>query len=195
MGPAVIAAIVTAEVLFWVFLLGGLSLRYIVRARRASSGLLIAVPLVDLALLVFVTIDIAGGADPSQPHALAALYLGFTVAFGHSVVRWADVRFRHRFAGGPAPTRPPKGSRAEARAVWIEWARTVLAAVIAAAGLLVMIMVDGGGTPSSIETAAQHPYWATMLLLCIVVVLWFLAGPAFAGRGSELQHASGNGRR
>jgi hypothetical protein len=34
-----------------------------------------------------------------------------------------------------------------------------------------------------------------MILLCIVVVVWFLAGPASAGRGSELQHASGSGRR
>lgn len=190
-----IVAIVVAEVLFWVFLLGGLALRYILRARRASTVVLAAVPLVDVALLVFVTIDIADGAAPSQPHALAALYLGFTVAFGHSVVRWADVRFRHRFAGGPAPTKPQQGSPAAVRALWIEWVRVLLAAVIAVVGLLAMIMADGGGLPSSIEAAAEMPYWATIMLLGVVVAVWFLAGPAFAGRGREPQRPSGDGRR
>lgn len=180
-----IAAIVTAEVLFWAFLLGGLALRYLVRARRASTVALAAVPFVDVALLVFVTIDVARGADPSHAHALAAIYLGFTIAFGHSLVRWTDTHFRHRFAGGPAPTRPAKGSRAEVRATWIEWARVILAAAIASAGLAAMLMVEAGPIPTSIEDAAQHPYWATMLLLGVIVAIWFLAGPAFAGRGSD----------
>ena len=35
-----IAAIVAAEVAFWVFLLGGLALRYLVRARRLSTVVL-----------------------------------------------------------------------------------------------------------------------------------------------------------
>ncbi|WP_424326067.1 hypothetical protein [Gordonia sp. (in: high G+C Gram-positive bacteria)] len=34
---------------------------------------------------------------------LARLYLGVTVVFGPRLIRWADARFAHRFAGGPAP--------------------------------------------------------------------------------------------
>ncbi|MET0303359.1 MAG: hypothetical protein ABW040_04855, partial [Microbacteriaceae bacterium] len=112
-------------------------------------------------------------------------YLGFTVAFGHSVVARTDAWFRHRFAGGPKPQKPRKGSRAEVRAIWGEWGRVVLAAVIAGAGLAVMIIVEGDPVPASIEVAAQHPYWSTLLLVALVTVIWFVAGPAFAGRGSD----------
>jgi hypothetical protein len=37
------------------------------------------------------------------PLASAPAYLGFSVVFGPSVIRWADARFAHRFAGGPPP--------------------------------------------------------------------------------------------
>ncbi|MFK0042164.1 hypothetical protein ACIQTW_20200 [Paenarthrobacter sp. NPDC090517] len=180
-----ILAIVAAEVLFWVFLLGGLALRYIVRAQRASTIALTAVPLVDAALLTFVMIDVASGAPPTQAHALAAIYLGFTIAFGHSMVAWADARFRHRFADGPKPKKPRKGSRAEVKALWLEWFRAMLASGIAVAMLGLMLAIEGSGIPQSIDAAAEHPYWATMVLLGTVVGIWFLAGPAFAGRGKD----------
>jgi hypothetical protein len=179
----VIAAIVAAEVAFWVILLGGLALRYLVRARRLSTIVLLGVPLVDVALLVLVAVDVASGAQPTQPHAFAALYLGITVAFGHSIIRRVDAWFRHRFAGGPKPEKPPKGSTAEVRAIWAEWLRVVLAAAIGAACLLAMVAIEGWRVPAGVDAAAEHPYWATLLLLPIVTVVWFLAGPAFAGRG------------
>ncbi|GAB3263290.1 hypothetical protein [Kineosporia babensis] len=178
-----IVAILTAEIGFWVFLLGGLLLRYLLRRNRLSTFVLACVPLVDLALLAFVTIDIARGAEPSRAHALAAVYLGFTVAFGHRTISWADAWFQHRFAGGPRPVKPPKGSRAAVRALWVEWARVVLTAVIAAVGLGLMILAEGHGVPQGFDEAAQHPYWSTLLQLGMIVLIWFLAGPAFAGRG------------
>jgi hypothetical protein len=180
----VIAAIIAAEVAFWVLLLGGLALRYLVRARRLSTLVLLAVPLVDLALLVLVAVDVLRGASPTQPHALAALYLGITVAFGHHIIQRTDAWFRHRFAGGPKPLKPPKGSTAEVRAIRREWFRVVLAATLGATCLLVMIALEGWHPPASVEDAARHPYWATLLLLPIVTAVWFLAGPAFAGRGN-----------
>lgn len=178
-----IAAIIGAEVAFWVFLLGGLALRYLARARRLSTIVLACVPLIDLALLVLVAVDVIRGAEPSRPHAIAAIYLGITVAFGHHIIQKTDAWFHHRFAGGRAPARAPKGSTAEVRELWREWLRVVLAAVIGGACLLVMIALDGWFLPADLESAATHPYWATLLLLPIVTVVWFLAGPAFAGRG------------
>ena len=52
------------------------------------------------------------------------------------LVRWADQRFAHRFAGGPPPWRPPRSGRARVRYEWREWARYALAWVIACAVLL-----------------------------------------------------------
>lgn len=180
-----IAAIVAAEIAFWVVLLGGLTARYVLRRQRLSTALLVSVPLVDVALLCFVAIDIVRGAPPSQGHALAAAYLGITVAFGHSLVQWADARFRHRFAGGPKPVKPPKGSAAAVRALWVEWYRVVVAAAVTAAMLLVMIALDGSPIPRSREDLTASPYWSMMATAGLITGIWFLAGPAFAGRSKR----------
>lgn len=175
-----IAAIVTAEIAFWVLLVGGLALRYLLRARRVSTIVLAAVPLVDLVLVAFVAVDIARGAPADRAHGLAAIYLGFTVAFGHSLIRSVDARFKHRFAGGPKPEKPAKGSREEVRASWAEWRRVVLAAAVASAGLLLLIALDGRPVPDSIGAATGDPYWSLIVMLGMVTGIWFLAGPAFA---------------
>lgn len=180
-----IVAITAAEAAFWVFLVAGLAARYVLRRTRASRLLLLCVPLVDVALLCFVAIDIAGGAPPSRGHALAAVYLGVTVAFGHSMIGWADVRFRHRFAGGPRPVKPAKGSRTEVRGLWTEWLRVVLSVAIASALILVMILIDGFAVPTSLDAAAQDPYWGTIVVMVMVTGVWFVAGPATAGRARD----------
>lgn len=179
----IVAGILGAEASFWVVLGAALLARYVARWTRLSTVLLLALPLIDVALLGFVTAELAGGATPEQSHALAASYLGFTVAFGHPLVRWADARFAHRFAGGPAPDKPPKGSAAQVRALWIEWLRVVLAAAISVAILAFLaLVVRREPLPRSIDEAALGPLWAQMFLLGLVVVGWLLAGPAFARR-------------
>lgn len=189
-----IVAIAAAEVAFWVVLVAALVARYVARRERLGRVLLLCVPGVDVVLVSLVGIDIARGAEPSQGHALAAVYLGVTVAFGHSIVRWADARFRHGFAGGPPPRKAPKGSRREARAAWTEWLRLVLAVAIAAALLLGMIALEGEAVPASSEELARDPYWGTMVILGIVTVVWFLAGPASQGRGDAARDRGPRGR-
>lgn len=190
-----IAAIIAAEVAFWALLLAGLALRYLARARRLSTLVLAAVPLVDIALLVLVAVDVMSGAPPTRPHAFAALYLGVTVAFGHHIIERTDAWFHYRFADGPEPLKAPKGSTAEVRAIWHEWFRVVIAAAIGATCLLVMIALEGWHIPASADDAANHPYWCTLLLLPMITAVWFLAGPAFAGRGDPTrEQPSANSR-
>src|SRR5215813_11115023 len=104
--------IVGGEIAFWVVLGAGLAARYLLRWRRVSTVLLIGVPLVDVVIFVATAVDLARGATADFSHGLAAAYIGFSVAFGPGLVRWADQRFAHRFAGGPPPWKPPKGGRA-----------------------------------------------------------------------------------
>lgn len=59
-------------------------------------------------------IDLRGGATAGFAHGLAAAYIGFSLAFGHSLIRWADVRFAHRFADGPPPPEPARYGRERA---------------------------------------------------------------------------------
>ena len=140
--------IVACEVGFWVVLLAGLVARYVLRRPRLGGALLVCVPLVDLALLVASMVDLRGGGEAGVGHGLAAVYLGVSVAWGHSMVRWADARFAHRFAGGPPSERPPGTGMEHARHERRQWARHLLAWAVGCALLLggVALVGDAGRT-------------------------------------------------
>ena len=178
-----IAAIIGAEIAFWIFVIGGFSLRYIARATRPSTVVLSLVPLVDLVLVLLVSADLLLGGDPTRAHAFAALYLGITVAFGKPIIRRMDQWFRYRFDGGRKPPKPAKGSRAEVRDLWVEWFRLLCGFLIATSCILAMIAFEGWWIPSSFAEASEDPFWSTVLLMGLVAVIWFLAGPGFAGSG------------
>jgi hypothetical protein len=165
-----LAVIVGCEIGFWVLLGAGLVARYLLRRRRLGALLLLATPLVDLVLLVVTVVDLRRGATANFTHGLAAAYLGFSVVFGHSMVRWADQRFAHRFAGGPPPWRPPKRGPARARHEWREWGKAVLACGIAASLLAAAIVaVDDP------ERTAALLAWIGQLGL--ILVIWLVAWP------------------
>ncbi|GLW99990.1 hypothetical protein Misp02_40770 [Microtetraspora sp. NBRC 16547] len=148
-----LAVIIGCEVGFWVFLALGLLARYALRMRRTGATLLLAVPLLDLILLVATVVDIRGGAVATWQHGLAAAYLGFSVMFGHRTIKWADAWFSHRFAGGPRPWKPPAGGMARARYEWGIWLRIAAAYGITCALLLAMIRLIGD--PARTEALSQ----------------------------------------
>jgi hypothetical protein len=131
----VIAFIVAAEIAFWLLLLAGLTLRYPLRRPRAGLVLLVATPIVDLALLAATTLDLYRGGEAALAHALAAVYIGVSVAWGKRIVAWADARFALRFAGGPPLKRPPRSGPEHAARERREWLRHLLAWAVGA-GLL-----------------------------------------------------------
>ncbi|TDC57713.1 hypothetical protein E1281_04015 [Actinomadura sp. KC345] len=162
-----IAIIVACEVGFWVVLGAGLLARYPLRMRRTGAVLLLCVPLVDLVLLAATAIDLRGGATAGMAHGLAAAYLGYSVAFGHSMVRWADERFAHRFAGGPPPRGKPKYGRARIRYEWREFGKAAIATAIACGLLLAMIALVG-------ETGRAEALYAWLGRLGLVLAIWSL---------------------
>jgi hypothetical protein len=138
----ILAVIIACEILFWVFIVAGLSARYLLRRRRAGAVLLTLAPAADAVLLVATAIDLAGGGETTFAHGLAALYLGISIAYGHAMVRWADRWFAYRFAGGPRPAK--LYGRAYTIACWRDVLRTFLAAAITAAvvGALALLVGD-----------------------------------------------------
>jgi hypothetical protein len=164
------AVIAAGEIGFWVFIVAGLVARYLLRLKRTSVVLLALTPVADLMVLVATVVDLSRGETATFVHGLAAIYLGFSIAFGPRMVRWADARFAHRFAGGPAPVKPAKGSREKQRQEWREWGRCVIAAVIASVVLLGLILLVGAPE----RTAAL---WGWFPRMGVVVVLWFATGP------------------
>lgn len=133
-NPVLVALIIACEIGFWVLLAGGLALRYLAKMPRLGAAVLLCEPLLELALLVVTTLDLKNGGEPSWTHGLAALYIGYSVGYGHYTVQWLDRHAAHRFGGGPKPPGPTYG---KARAVheWKLWIRT-LAGVAVALGLL-----------------------------------------------------------
>lgn len=99
--------IVGCEVAFWVVLLLSLIARYLLHWKGVSRWLLLSLPIIDVLLLAFTTLDLHRGATASLAHGLAAVYVGFTIMFGPITVRWADAHFAYRFATGPVPPKAP----------------------------------------------------------------------------------------
>ncbi|MGW3961285.1 hypothetical protein ACWED2_15800 [Amycolatopsis sp. NPDC005003] len=164
------AVIAAGEIGFWVFIAAGLAVRYVLRARRVSAVLLAMVPLIDVVVLVATVLDLSAGGKPGFTHGLAAVYLGFSVVFGPSMVRWADERFAHRFAHAPLP--PKRQGREKARHEWREWGKCLLACGLAAVALLAVIFAIG-------EPERVAPLWGWFPRLGTVTVIWLFAGPVW----------------
>jgi hypothetical protein len=163
-----IAVIVAAEVGFWVMLGAGLVTRYLLDRRRLSTVLLASVPLIDLVLLIATVIDLSNGATADFKHGLAAAYIGFSVAFGHSLIRWADERFAHRFAGGPPPWRPPRGGRARACYEWREFVKAAIAWAVSVVLVLAAIAIVGDAD----RTEALEGWIARLTMILAIWSLW-----------------------
>jgi hypothetical protein len=174
-------AILTCEVGFWVLLLGGLTARYALGRRRLGGALLIGVPLVDAVLLAVTGADLARGTEADATHGLAAVYLGFSVVFGPTLVRDADRRFARRYASAAPPEPPPRRDKLahELRL----WARCLLASAIAAAALGALVLI--AGDPEQTRALWEGGGWFAQL--GVISVIWFLAGPVWTAAGRSLK--------
>lgn len=178
-----VTLIIACEVGFWVLLAGGLALRYLAKMPKTGAAVLLCEPLLELALLAATAVDLRGGAEPDWKHGLAALYLGYTVAYGHYTVRWLDGHAAHRLAGGPKPAGAGHGA---ARAVheWKLVARTLLAAAVAVGLLQAAIWYVGG----SGDTTVLRGWQLTALravgihaLIGVTYTVWPKRAPAKSG--------------
>jgi hypothetical protein len=176
--------IIATEIAFWLLLLAGLTARYVLRRPGLGLALLVATPFVDLALLVVTTLDLRGGGEAALPHALAAIYIGVSVAWGHRIIRWADIRFAHRYASGPAPERAPRSGPAHAARERREWVRHLTAWAIGTSllGLGVLVVGDLERTQALASVAAL---WTIVLAIDFAIsfsyTLWPRGEPSHAG--------------
>lgn len=172
-GNPMAIVIGAGEIGFWVLIAAGLLARYVLRMRRTSTVLLAATPVVDLGVLIAAMIDLSAGGQANGVHGLAAVYLGFSVAFGPRMIRWADARFAYRFAGGPPPTGSPKYGRDKVRHEWREWGRCVLGCSVASAVLLILVLVTG-------SPEQTRPLWTSggwLPRLGVIATVWLAVGP------------------
>ncbi len=174
----VAAVIVACEAGLWILLGAGLVARYLLRLRSVSTVLLASIPLLDVVLVVAVALDLQRGEPAGTVHGLAGIYLGSSIAFGPTIVRWADARFAHRFAGGPAPVRVPRHGPQRRAHVRREWRRVVAAAAIASAVLLGLALFSGGPEQDAVLLGWIGRCW-------LVVAIWWVAGPLWESGSSR----------
>jgi hypothetical protein len=167
------ALIVGCEAAFWIVLFAGLAARYVLQWRRVSLILLVCVPLIDVALLAFTVMDLKTGATATFAHGLAAAYVGFTVAFGSTMVRWADRRFAHRFGRGPQPWKPPSAGWPAVLYEVKLWLLCILATCI----IYVLLVAIIGFVGQSSRTEALEIWFRIPLG---TVFFWFIFGPLWS---------------
>lgn len=166
----VYALIVGGEIAFWLVLLCGLVIRYVLRWDRVSSVVLWCVPLIDVALLAFTVLDLRGGTVATFAHGLATAYVAFTIAFGPMMIRWADQRFAFHVAGGPPPWKPPSHGWPSVLYELKLWGRCLLAVAIIYVLLHSLIaIVDQPSNTQGLEIWYRIPVGTAFF--------WFLFGP------------------
>lgn len=187
MGELLVVVVVACEIGFWVVLGAGLLARYVLRTPKLGAVLLVCTPLVDVVLLVATVFDLRSGGEAKSAHGLAAIYLGVSIAFGHSVLRWADQRFAHRFAGGPPPVKPPKAGVARVRHEWREWVKFLLAWAVA--GAVVLLLTYVVSTPERTEVL-----WGQMRAMTLVGVIWLVGWPVYYTVKEAAAKVAGGGK-
>jgi hypothetical protein len=162
----ILAVIIACEIGFWIVVLGGLAARYLMGSRRVGTALLVCAPLIDVVLLGAVTAHLATGATASWHHGLAALYIGFSVTYGHRMIAWADTRFAHRFADASLPVKPT-GSQ-YTKQCWADVIRTMAAAIITA-GIIAAITWWVG---NSARTEALTGWYGVLGMIVAIEFIW-----------------------
>ena len=165
--------IVGCEIAFWVVLVLALAARYVLQRNALSRALLLALPAVDILLLVFTAADLRAGTPATFAHGLATAYVGFTIAFGSVAVGWADRHFAHRFAGGPPPNTARARGWAEVREELALWLRSIVAWAITVAILMVLIgYIDNEAGTRELYLWFRIAFGST--------ILWFVFGPVWS---------------
>ncbi|MDI2585870.1 hypothetical protein OR571_01670 [Psychrobacillus sp. NEAU-3TGS] len=158
--------IIACEVGFWVVILLGLITRYILKKERLGLFFLALTPVIDLILLAITSIDLYNGATATLAHAIAAVYLGSSIAFGKSMIRWADVRFRYYVQKeGTKPVR--KTGMEFARESLKGSFQHLLAYIIGGIILLILIYIMD-------DTSKSEVLWGTLKLWGLILGIDFV---------------------
>lgn len=146
--------IVACEVLFWVVIALGLITRYLFKKPKLGLFFLTLTPVIDLLLFMITGFDLYNGATATLAHGIAAVYIGISIAFGKSMIQWADERFRYYIMkDGKKPM--SRYGYDYAKHYLKGWLRHLLSYVIGASLLLAIIYFINDGE----RTAALLNIW------------------------------------
>ncbi len=159
--------IVASEIGFWIVISLGLVTRYMLKKEGLGLFFLALTPLIDLVLLITTSIDLYNGATATLAHAIAAVYIGVSIAFGKSMIRWADERFTYYVTKtGSKPSK--KFGIEHAKHYFKGWLRHLVAYAIGTGMLLILtIVIDDHSRTEALLNAAR--LWSLVLGIDLLI--------------------------
>ncbi len=166
-------AIVCCEILFWVFIVTGLIMRYGFRRERLGFRLMAMSPVIDIVLLLLTVFDLSRGSTATLAHGLAAIYIGVSLAFGKQMIAWADERYRRFILREQVSRERISKARKERNGFY----RHVLAFLIGGAllGAMILWLGDAEQTESLLRTLQ---FWGLVLVIDGVLSMSYTVFPA-----------------
>ena len=166
-------AIVCCEILFWVFIVAGLIVRYGFRREKLGFRLMAMSPVIDIVLLVLTVFDLSRGSTATIAHGLAAIYIGVSLAFGKQMIAWADERYRRFILREQVSRERISKARKERNGFY----RHVLAFLIGGAllGAMILWLGDAEQTESLLRTLQL---WGLVLVIDGVISMSYTVFPA-----------------
>lgn len=166
--------IIAAEIAFWIVIIAGLFARYVLKSKKFSILLFLLTPLIDLALIILTVVDLRNGAIASTAHGISVIYIGVSIAYGKTMIDWADRKFQVWFLRKPSSKKILVGLEKGIYELKM-LARHVFAYVIGSAIFwLIIKYVGSSGTDAIIGVWKT---WSVVLLIDAVISLSYLVFP------------------
>ncbi|MCU9614900.1 hypothetical protein OEV98_15250 [Caldibacillus lycopersici] len=166
--------IVLCEIAFWIVIILGLVVRYILKKKQLGLIFLALTPLIDVILLITAGIDLYRGEEATVAHAVAAVYIGVSVAFGKSMIEWADQRFQYYVTKQGEKPRKRYGFEFS-KHYFKGWIRHLIAYIIGV-GLLIGLIFWIDNTSKTEALSAVAKMWSFVigidLLISISYFIW-----------------------
>lgn len=166
-------AIVCCEILFWVFIVAGLIMRYGFRREKLGFRLMAMSPVIDIVLLVLTVFDLSRGSTATLAHGLAAIYIGVSLAFGKQMIAWADGVYRRVILREQVAKERISRARRERNGFY----RHILAFLIGGALLGAMILWLGN-TEQTESLLRTLQLWGLVLVIDGVISMSYTVFPA-----------------
>lgn len=147
---------------------------------EAGFHLLALTPVVDLILIIAATFDLYSGTPATKAHALAAIYIGISVGFGKSMIRWADEHFQYYITKtGPKPVKLYGLQFAKQNLK--SWGRHLLSYLIGASliGIIYYFINDYERTKALIQVLG---IWSLVLIIDLLISLSYFVFPRQPGK-------------
>lgn len=167
--------IVACEIGFWIVIILGLFTRYVLNKKKLGLFFLALTPVVDLILLIVTAVDLYRGTTATNAHAIAAIYIGVSIGFGKSMIKWADDRFRYYVT--KEGSKPLKLYGIEFAKHYLKgWGKHVLSYLIGAGILVgVIILIDNPYRTEALFGVLK--IWTLVLGIDLIITISYFIWP------------------